>query len=314
MMRYWLPFLAVLAFAMPMAAQQLDALTTQKGSSATPILRAHLDPPGVVQPADAKADADTSINFDALPDAPHPVFTDEQKTADQPSDAKGDTPEKTDQKSKYQKAEEQIREQEKQRVLGLVPSFNVSYRTDAVSLTGGQKMRLAFHTTRDPFIIGSAFLVAGYHEALNDLSGFSWGPKGYMERVGVVYLDTFDGTMIGNGVLPALLHQDPRYFRMGYGSTMHRIKYSLSTSVIARHDNTGKREPNYSNVLGNLAAGGISNLYYPGNHGVGLTISNGMIQTAEGAVGSLFQEFWPDISRKFLHKDPTHGHDATLPK
>jgi hypothetical protein len=43
---------------------------------------------------------------------------------------------------------------------------------------------------------------------------------------------------------------------------------------------------------------------------VGLTISNGLIVTAEGAFGAMFQEFWPDISRKLLHKDPTHGRDA----
>jgi hypothetical protein len=306
MMHFWLPLCAALALAAPLAAQQLDASPVQDSSLAAPVLRARLGPSDVTQPADTKIDSDSKVNFDALPDAPQAPGA-AQKSADKPAEAK---PETLDEKSKRQKAEEQIREQEKQRVLGLVPSFNVSYRFDAVSLTGMQKIRLAFRTTRDPVTIASAFLVAGYHEADNDLTGFSWGPKGYMERVGVVYLDTFDGTMLGNGVLPALLHQDPRYFRLGHGSVMHRTLYSLSTSVIARHDNTGKREPNYSNIFGNLAAGGISNLYYPGNHGIGLTISNGLIQTAEGALGSLFQEFWPDISRKVLHKDPTHGRDA----
>jgi hypothetical protein len=306
MMHFWLPLCAALALSAPLAAQQLDAPPVQDSSLATSVLRARLDPTKVAQPADTTADTESSVNFAALPDAPQAPAAVE-KPADKPADAKAET---LDEKSKRQKAEEQIRAQEKQRVLGLVPAFNVSYVNDAVSLTGMQKIRLAFRTTRDPVTIASAFVVAGYHEADNDLSGFSWGPKGYMERVGVVYLDTFDGTMLGNGVLPALLHQDPRYFRRGHGSVLHRTLYSLSTAVVARHDDTGKREPNYSNVLGNLAAGGISNLYYPGNHGIELTISNGLIQTAEGALGSLFQEFWPDISRKVLHKDPTHGRDA----
>jgi hypothetical protein len=117
--------------------------------------------------------------------------------------------------------------------------------------------------------------------------------------------------MIGNGFLPALLHQDPRYFRLGHGPVRHRILYSLATSFICKHDNTGKWEPNYSNVLGNIASGAISNLYYPAsNTGVGLTISNGLIVTAEGGAGSIFQEFWPDLSRKWFHRDPTHGLDA----
>jgi hypothetical protein len=97
---------------------------------------------------------------------------------------------------------------------------------------------------------------------------------------------------------------------MGHGATSHRLLYAVATSVICKHDNTGKWEPNYSNVGGNLIAGGISNLYYPSNEsGIGQTFSNGMIVTAEGGIGSVFQEFWPDVSRKLFHRDPTHGLD-----
>ena len=71
-------------------------------------------------------------------------------------------------------------------MLGIVPSFNVSYRSDAVSLTGWQKIRLAFRTSIDPVTFGAAFLVAGYHEADNDV-GFGWGPKGYAQRAGAAY-------------------------------------------------------------------------------------------------------------------------------
>jgi hypothetical protein len=220
------------------------------------------------------------------------------------------TPQSDEEKSRREKAEQQLKEQEHQRVLGILPSFNVSYRSDAISLTGWQKVSLALHTSVDPVTFASAFLVAGYHEGLNDL-GFGWGIKGYGQRAGAAYLDAFDGNMIGNGFLPALLHQDPRYFRLGHGSATHRLLYAISTNFICKHDNTGKWEPNYSNITGNIASGAISNLYYPGsNSGFGLTISNGMIVTAEGGIGSIFQEFWPDISRKILHKDPTHGLDA----
>jgi hypothetical protein len=213
--------------------------------------------------------------------------------------------------NQHDKAQQQIEEEEHQRVLGLVPAFNTTYRSDAVSLTAGQKINLAIHSSVDPFTFAAAFLVAGYHEALDDDTGFGWGAEGYFKRSGAAYLDAVDGTMIGNGFLPALLRQDPRYFRLGHGTVRHRILYALATNVICKHDNTGKWEPNYSNVGGNIIAGAISNLYYPPqNSGWGQTISNGMIVTAEGGIGSLFQEFWPDISRKFLHRDPTHGLDA----
>jgi hypothetical protein len=213
--------------------------------------------------------------------------------------------------TQQQKAQQQVKEEEKQRVLGLVPAFNITYRNDTVSLTPAQKIDLAFHSAIDPATFGIAFIVAGLHEALDDDTGFRWGIEGYGRRSGAAYLDAFDGTMIGNGFLPVVFRQDPRYFRLGHGSTTHRLLYAMATSFICRHDNTGKWEPNYSNVLGNIAAGALSNLYYPdSNTGVGLTISNGFIVTAEGMAGGVFAEFWPDLSRHFLHRDPTHGQDA----
>jgi hypothetical protein len=215
------------------------------------------------------------------------------------------------QKTQRQKAEEQVKEEEQQRVVGIVPAFNTSYRWDAASMTAGQKMGLALRSMTDPFQFGAAFLVAGYHEAMDDDTGFGWGAEGFFKRSGAAYLDAFDGEIISNGILPSLLHQDPRYFRMGHGTFKHRMLYALATNVICRHDNTHKWEPNYSNIGGNIIAGAISNLYYPSqNSGWGQTISNGMIVTAEGGIGSIFQEFWPDISRKILHRDPTHGLDA----
>jgi hypothetical protein len=218
-------------------------------------------------------------------------------------------PNTVQEKSQREKAEQQIREQTSQRTLGVVPAFNVSYRNDAVPLTAGQKIRLAFRSSTDPVTFGVAFVVAAYHEANDDYGGFGWGAEGYFKRAGAAYLDAFNGTMIGNGLLPAVLRQDPRFFRMGHGSTMRRLLYAASTSFICRGDN-GKWQPNISNVGGNLAAGWISNYYYPGSNTWGQTISDGLVQTATGSIGSVFQEFWPDISRRLLHRDPTRGLDA----
>ena len=247
------------------------------------------------------------------PQTPAPAPADSNQNSGQSSSSQ-QTPNASQNKSQKEKADEQIKEQEQQRTLGVVPAFNVSYRGDAVSLTAMQKLKLAFHSSIDPVTFGGAFLIAGYHEVNDDYGGrggFGWGPEGYFKRAGAAYLDSFDGTMIGNGILPAVLHQDPRYFRLGYGSPMHRLLYAVSTSFICKGDKSRKWQPNISNVGGNIISGAISNYYYPSqNSGWGQTISDGMLQTAEGSFGSIFQEFWPDISRKFLHKDPTHGLDA----
>lgn len=281
-------------------------MMTAAGAVAAPLLLP-------AQPA-AAGEKPGALYAARLPDAPGPQMEladaampeSGQSQSTQAPAAPGQT-----QKSRHDQAAEQIREQEQQRVAGIMPAFNVSYRQDAVSLSAGQKLELAFRSGVDPFTFAAAFMVAGYHEALNEDTGFGWGAEGYFKRSGAAYLDAFDGTIIGNGLLPAVLHQDPRYFRLGHGGFVHRLLYSVSTSYVCKHDNTGRREPNYSNVGGNIIAGALSNLYYPAqNSGWGETISNGMIVTTEGTLGGVFQEFWPDISRKLLHKDPTHGLDA----
>jgi hypothetical protein len=266
----------------------------------------------------------TAIANAELPDAPQPQFlTDEQgqgaqqpsqSTADQNSSSSQANPQQPDaKKSQYEKAEEQLKEEEKQRIAGVMPAFNVTYHSDAVSLTPGQKMRLAFRSSIDPVTFAAGFVSAGYREARDEDTGFGWGPEGFGKRAGAAYLDAFNGTMIGNGILPILFRQDPRFFRMGHGSIRRRLIYSAATGFICKHDKTGKWEPNYSNIAGNVIAGGISNFYYPaGNSGVGQTISNGMLVTFVGTFAAVFNEFWPDISRHFLHKDPTHGIDAQL--
>jgi hypothetical protein len=217
-----------------------------------------------------------------------------------------DTPE-----TRRQKAEEQIKEQEHQRIAGILPSFNVSYRSDAVSLSASEKFKLDLRSAIDPYTFGIAMITAGLGEAEDSNTGFGWGPAGYTERAAAAYGDNVIGNLIGNAVLPSILHQDPRYFRLGHGSVGHRLLYAAATSFICKHDNTGKWEPNYSNVLGNMIAGEISTLYYPNSKGDGIqAVETGLTVTFEGTFGAELQEFWPDISRRFFHKDPTHGLDA----
>lgn len=214
--------------------------------------------------------------------------------------------------AQHQKAEEEVKEQEHQRIGGIVPTFNMTYHSDAVPLSPAEKFQLEFRAAIDPYTFSIAAIVAGIGEAEKSNSGFGWGPKGYGKRVAAAYADNVIGNTLGNAVLPSILHQDPRYYRLGHGTIRHRLLYALSTTVICKHDGTGKWEPNYSNIGGNILGGEISNLYYPDNSksNFGQTIGNGMTVTAEGAFGSTLEEFWPDISRRFFHKDPTHGLDA----
>lgn len=159
-------------------------------------------------------------------------------------------------------AEEQIKVEEKQRVIGIIPNFYVSYVPNAAPLSTKQKFQLAARTVVDPFTFMIVAGTAGIEQAQNHFIGYGQGVQGYAKRFGANYADTVDGTFIGGAILPSLLKQDPRYFYKGTGSMSVRFFYAISMSVICKGDN-GRWQPNYSNILGNLAAGGLSNLYYP---------------------------------------------------
>jgi hypothetical protein len=202
--------------------------------------------------------------------------------------------------SQTEVAEEQIQVEEKQRVLGVLPNFYVSYIPNAAPLTSKQKYKLAWKTVIDPFTFVFVGGAAGVEQAQNDFSGYGQGAQGYGKRFGANYADLVAGTFIGGAMLPSLLKQDPRYFYKGTGSKSSRTLYAIANSVVCKGDN-GRRQVNYSNILGNLAAGGISNLYYPAQdrNGAGLTFENGAIGIGATAVANLFQEF---LSRKLTPK------------
>ncbi|MDQ2832914.1 MAG: carboxypeptidase-like regulatory domain-containing protein [Acidobacteriota bacterium] len=189
-------------------------------------------------------------------------------------------------------AEDQVRAEEKQRVLGAIPNFYVSYVWDAQPLSRGQKFRLALRTSFDPVSLEFSAGIAGVQQAQNDFSGYGQGMAGYGKRFGASFGDGLISTMMGDAVLPSLLHQDPRYFYKGTGSVRSRALYAMASVAICKGDN-GRWQPNYSNVFGNLAGAGISNLYYPSSdrNGVRLTVTTSLLETASGAAGSLLQEF-----------------------
>jgi hypothetical protein len=205
--------------------------------------------------------------------------------------------------SRVEVAQAQLKDEEKQRVLGIIPNFYVTYDPHPVSLTSKQKFELAWKTTVDPVTFAITGGVAGVQQANNTFSGYGQGAQGYGKRYGAAYADLAAGTFIGSAILPSLLKQDPRYFYKGTGSTRSRILYAIANSVICKGDN-GRWQTNYSNILGNLAAGGVSNLYYPAqDRGAALTFENGLIGIGATAAANLVEEF---LMRKLTRNIPDH--------
>lgn len=200
-------------------------------------------------------------------------------------------------------AEEQIKEEEKQKALGFIPNYYVSYIPDAVALNPRQKFELAFKSTVNPVTFGITAVVAGMQQARNDFSGYGQGADGYAKRYAAAYADDAIGTMIGGAILPSLFKQDPRYFYKGTGSKRSRLMYALANSVICKGDN-GHWQANYSGMLGAVAAAGISNAYYPSkDRGADLVFQNVLIGIGATAAANVLQEF---VIRKLTPNLPVH--------
>jgi len=200
------------------------------------------------------------------------------------------------------KAAAELKAEESQRIAGIIPNFNAVNNGKAEAITPGQKFHLFFKSAVDPYQFALAGIDAGIGQAENSNPGYFQGFKGYARRYGANYGDNVDGNFWGNAVLPSLLHQDPRYFRLGHGSFVHRTLYSVSTSVRTRGDN-GKWQPGYSNLLGNLMGAAISNVYYPdGDRGLYPTLRRGLSVTYQGAIGGLLEEFYPDVVQHYKNR------------
>jgi hypothetical protein len=207
--------------------------------------------------------------------------------------------------TQQQQAEIEIHQEEQQRLLGALPNFFVSYNWHAQPLTTRQKFELAWKTSFDPVNTGVNFGIAGIEQADGALKGYGPGAAGYFSRFGAAEGDLIGGTYVGGAILPALLHQDPRYFYKGTGSIASRALYALSTAVICRGDN-GKWQVSYSGIGGDIASGALSNLYYPktDRHGASLIVRNGLIDAGMDGVGNLVQEFVTKHVTMSWHRNP----------
>ena len=289
-----------LIFAAPLLSQSSVAIQATLPDAPVPQVLTEI--------ADNTAEYSSSVLDDAQtaqPQTPAQTTSPGQDTAQRPM---------TDEEKKNA-SEEELQKELHQRIGVVVPNFNAVLDGNNLPLTPGQKMRASFRSAVDPYQFGLALFTSAIGQAEDSHSsnapipgtnpvqyrreGYQQGWGAYGKRFGAAFTDQFDGTILGNGVFPVLLHQDARYFRMGTGSGKKRFWYALSTTIRCKGDN-GKWQPNVSNLLGNIAAGGISNLYYPAaDRGFALTIEQGFLVTAEGAFGALLVEFAPDVIRHF---------------
>ena len=286
-------FFASLTLAAPLGAQQYVATANN------PVILP--DAPTPQLPASNSPDSFSSSQSSDQQQTTTPPPTPGQQTTTPPQ---AETPqqETTGQETPEQRkarAAAELKLETKQRMAGVIPNFNTVNNGKAAPLSPGQKFHLFFKGAFDPYQFVHAGIDAGIGQAENENPGYGQGFEGYAKRYGANYADNFSGNFFGNAVLPVVLHQDPRYFRLGHGPILHRALYSISTTFRTYNDK-GKWQPAYSNLTGNFIGAAISNLYYPeGDRGIQPTLRRALSVTYQGTIGGLLQEFYPDVAQKY---------------
>jgi hypothetical protein len=189
------------------------------------------------------------------------------------------------------------------RMFWIVPNFAaVSADTVLPPLTTREKYSLALQDSVDYSSFVWAGMLAGQSMALRSYPEFHNGMAGYSRYYWRAFADQASGSFFTEAFVPALTHEDPRYYTLGHGGFFHRVKYSLSRVVVTRTD-SGGRSFNYSEVVGNAMEAGLSNLYYPPEErSLHNTAMNYLAQMEAASINNIIREFWPDIRRKMLRQ------------
>ncbi len=191
----------------------------------------------------------------------------------------------------------QLEAQEKQRLIGVFPNFFVSYQPNAAPLTAKQKFQLGWKAAIDPGTFLGSAITAGIEQGHNTYPEFGRGVEGYSKRFGTSYADNVTGIFLGRVAAQSVLRQDPRYFYKGNGGFRARAFYAIGTAFICKGDN-GRWQPDFSDVIGDLASGEISGFYYPDTSRNGLRLFHDvLLGFAFRASDHLLQEFvYPKFS------------------
>jgi hypothetical protein len=192
--------------------------------------------------------------------------------------------------------------QESKRIFGIIPNNRTSPGLkDYQPLSPRQKFEIARQDSFDRGTVVLAAAFAGYDQLTNANRAFGQGLEGYGRYFGASYGDFVIGNYMSEAIFPALLHQDPRYFRRGVGSGWSRLAYSVG-QIFWTHTDSDRTQFNYSEILGNSTAVAISNTYYQANRSVADSASTLGIQIGVDMASNVLKEFWPDVNRKFSHR------------
>jgi hypothetical protein len=189
------------------------------------------------------------------------------------------------------------------RVLGVLPNYRTADASqESTVLTPKQKLVIASKDSFDYPLVLLAGAFAGLSQLTDGDKSFGQGVKGYAHRLGTWYADEAIGNMFTEGLFPMMFHQDPRYFRKATGSIWGRTGYAVSRVIVTQKDGGGLQF-NYSEWVGNAAATAIGNAYHPDTRDAYDNSMKLLEQVGTDAISQVIKEFWPDLKRKWFHKN-----------
>lgn len=188
------------------------------------------------------------------------------------------------------------------RIFGVLPNYKTINDPSQpfAPIPWNEKFALVEHYF-DPFTFVFTSITAGLEQATNEKAAYGQGAMGYAKRYGADFTDGFTNELFVVGVFPTLMHEDPRYYRLGHGSAWKRTAYALSRILVTRTDSGGTRL-NTSEFLGNIVSGALSITYYPSSErNVGGVFTRMSVEIGYDSLFNVLKEFYPDLKRKFRH-------------
>ena len=186
---------------------------------------------------------------------------------------------------------------EHKRILGIIPNYRSSPPlTNYAPLTAGDKFKVAGQDAFDPGTFALAGLFAAEAQWTGATPSFGHGVPAYARYFVASTADFMIGDFMTEAVYPAMLRQDPRYFRKGTGNAWGRLGYAVR-QMVWTHADSGHMQINVSEIAGNATAVAIGNAYYPDNRTLSSNMSKLGIQLAVDTVSNILKEFSPDLDR-----------------
>ena len=250
----------------------------------------------------------------ALPDAPGTIQEQQQSgsTTGNTQSARGDSQSQTPgpdvklpESSKVEQSSKSTPTslEQPKRILYIIPNYRaVSADANVPALDPKGKFKLFFDDSFDYSTFLYIGILSGIAQADRNVPEFGDGADAYGRYYYHFFTDQAVGNFFTEFALASAFKEDPRYFTLGHGGFFHRTGYALSREVVTRTDDGGSSF-NFSEVIGNGAAAGISGLYYPSGYNTWTkTGQRWADQLALDAVFNVLKEFWPDIRHSVLHQ------------